>query len=198
MSTTENYPPGKIMYDSGTGEVWKTDAEGIRTDLGQLSKNLTTEEARILADKKLPQKWYKDDQLIDTSAFNKQAVPDRTYQIVDPLPDEVDAIMVEHEHLIFIRENSDECAEWEIYVSPYLIGHNTTGELLFVVVRTETIGAYSYIDENGKIDGGGTGHSHLVICPADAEATLREDLIKWQNDLVDKWIREQNAHRGSP
>ena len=39
------------MYDSGTGEVWKTDAEGIRTDLGQLSKNLTTEEARILADK---------------------------------------------------------------------------------------------------------------------------------------------------
>jgi hypothetical protein len=192
MSPTENYSPGKIMYDSGTGEVWKTDAEGIRTDLGQLSKNLTTEEARILADKKFPQKWYKDDQLIDTSAFNKQAIPDRTYQIVDPIPDEVDPILVEHEHLIFIRENSDECAEWEIYVSPYLIGHNTTGELLFVVVRTETIGAYSYIDENGKIRGDGTGHSYLVICPADAEATLRADCSKLAHEQGDKWVREAN------
>ena len=141
---------------------------------------------------KFPQKWYKDDQLIDTSAFNKQAVPDRTYQIVDPIPDEVDPILVEHEHLIFIRENSDECAEWEIYVSPYLIGHNTTGELLFVVVRTETIGAYSYIDENGKIRGDGTGRSYLVICPADPEATLRADCSKLAHEQGDKWVREAN------
>jgi hypothetical protein len=151
---------------------------------------------------KFPQKLFNDQQLVDVSAFCLESVPDRTYRIIDPIPEQLawdlDVMVVENEHLNMVRHDSDECSELEIYIELYPIGHTTTGELLFVVVHTETRDHCFYIDENGKIDGGGTGHSHLVICPADAEATLREDLIKWQNDLVDKWIREQNAHRGSP
>jgi hypothetical protein len=59
-------------------------------------------------------------------------------------------------------------------------------------VRTETIGAYSYIDENGKIRGDGIGHSYLVICPADAAATLRADCLKLAHEQGDKWVREAN------
>jgi hypothetical protein len=138
--------------------------------------------------------FFSENQLIDTSAFDLQAVPDRSYHIVDPVPDEVaDVTMVENHHLNFVRSECDELSDWYVYIVPYLVGHNTTGELLFVVVHTETSGGCFYINEKGEIHGDGTGHSYLVVCPADAEASLRADCTNLEREVVDKWILEANA-----
>jgi hypothetical protein len=145
---------------------------------------------------KFPQKLSNDQKVIDVSDLDWQSVADRSYRFVDPIPESVasdlDVMVVENEHLNMVRHNSDECSDVEFYIEPYLIGHTADGESVFVVVHTETRDHCFYIDENGKIDGGGTGHSHLVVCPAEAEASLREDLIKWQNDLVERHCRQKN------
>jgi hypothetical protein len=131
--------------------------------------------------------FYSEKQLIDTSTFNKQTVPDRNYHIVDPVPDQVDDVtMIGYHHLTFVRSDCDDSGEWNTYIIPYLVGRNTTGELLFVVVHTETRGGCFFINEKGEIHGDGTGHCYLVICPADAEASLRVDCTDFNESIWTK------------
>jgi hypothetical protein len=124
------------------------------------------------------EKYYNENQLIDPSALDLEDVPGRSYRTFDPVPARVDDVcMVEYAHLLFVRINAyDVIGEEYFFIRPYRVGKTSHGELVFIVVETQTKGGCHVIDQRGEIAGDGFGRSYGVLCPADAEATLVADL----------------------
>jgi hypothetical protein len=85
--------------------------------------------------------------------------------------------MVVYEHMLFVRSNAyDVEGEEYVFIRSYRVGHTVEGDLLFVVVDTQTKGGCHLIDDSGKIAGDGFGKWYGALCPAGAEATLVADL----------------------
>jgi hypothetical protein len=128
------------------------------------------------------ERYYNENQLIDPSALDLVDVPDRSYRTFDPAPVGVDEVcMVEYEHLLSVRINAyDVIGEEYFFIRPYRVGQTSDGELVFIVVETQTKGGCHVIDQRGEIAGDGFGRSYGVLCPADAEATLVADLAAFE------------------
>jgi hypothetical protein len=89
--------------------------------------------------------------------------------------DVCDVRAVKYEHLLFVHINADDVIGDEyFFIRPYRVGKTPGGDLVFIVVETQTKGSCHVIDEEGNI--AGDGRSYGVLCPADAEASLVADL----------------------
>jgi hypothetical protein len=130
-------------------------------------------------------KWYEENKLIHPAGFNLRHIPGREYRKFNPIFTEekrklsliLDADMVVYEHMVFVRSNAyDVEGEEYVFIRPYSVGHTVEGNLIFVVVDTQTKGGCHFINDSGKIAGDGFGKWDGVLCPADAEATLVADL----------------------
>jgi hypothetical protein len=131
------------------------------------------------------EKWYEENKLIDPAGFNLRDIPGRSYRMFRPIFTEErrqlsilsDTDMVVYEHMLFVRNNAYDVEEEEyVFIRSYRVGHTVEGDLLFVVVDTQTKGGCHLIDDSGKIAGDGSGKWYAVLCPAGAEATLVADL----------------------
>jgi hypothetical protein len=127
-----------------------------------------------------------ENNLIDPSGFNLEAVAGKPYKIFKPVfsaeQSQLERILspglaTTYYHMMAVRSEAlDMIGEEYVFIRGYRVGHTLDLDSVVVVVEAQVKGGCHQIDDDGRIGGDGKGRRYGVLCPAGTEAQLEADL----------------------